>query len=136
MTGNGNRSGLPERIEAGGRVWEVTEHLRDREMTDRPEITEERLAAVLGGWVLRGVKSGRGGEPERAYFGWIEHNSGWRLMRVGVAKDNNRITTAFWDTTATKRLRAGNYGYFTRHYRDLQERPNNAGLDAEPENVL
>ena len=105
-------------------------------MTDRPEITEERLAAVLGGWVLRGVKSGRGGEPERAYFGWIEHNSGWRLMRVGVAKDNNRITTAFWDTTATKRLRAGNYGYFTRHYRDLQERPNNAGLDAEPENVL
>ena len=117
-------------------MWEVTEHLRDRETTDRPEITEERLAAVLGGWVLRGVKLGRGGEPERAYFGWIEHDSGWRLMRVGVAMDNIRITTAFWDTAATKKLSAGNYDYFTRHYRDLQRRPDNAEPDAEPENIL
>ena len=117
-------------------MWEVTEHLRDREMTDRPEITEERLVAVLGGWVLRGIRSGRGGEPERAYFGWVEHNAGWRLMRVGVAMDNRRITTAFWDTTATKKLREGNYGYFARHYRDLQERPDNAEPDTEPENVL
>ena len=117
-------------------MWEVTEHLREREMTDRPEITEERLVVVLGGWVLRGIKSGRGGNLERAYFGWIEHHNGWRLMRVGVAMDNNRITTAFWDTTATRKLRAGNYDYFSRHYRDLQERPSNAGADAEPENVL
>ena len=50
--------------------------------------------------------------------------------------DNSRITTTFWDTTATKKLRAGNYDYFTRHYRDLQKRPDNAELDAEPEYVI
>ena len=57
-------------------------------------------------------------------------------MRVGVAMDNSRITTAFWDTTATKKLRAGDYDYFIRHYRDVQERSANAEPDAEPENVL
>ena len=54
-----------------------------------------------------------------AYLGWVEYEGVARLMRVGVSMDDQRIATAFWDSTATNKLNSGDLDYFRRNY----ERP-------------
>ena len=106
---------LPEALTVGGRTWQITDHLQDQAVL-RGYITPERLAQVLDNWVIRGIRYDKDGRPNMAHLGWVEYRGSERLMRVGVSMDDQRINTAFLDTTATGKLDNGDMEYFRRNY--------------------
>ena len=113
---------LPETLTAGGVTRLVTAHLQRQAVSIHDEITLERLTSVLNDWVVRGIRHDRDGRRSIAFLGWIEHESGRRLMRVAVSIDDRRIISAFLDTPATEKLVSGDMGYFQRNYERLEMR--------------
>ena len=112
---------LPDALTVGGIRREVTFHLR-QQAEKRSEITVQNLATVLDNWVVRGVRYDESRRPSVAHFGWVEHEGVQRLMRVAVSMDNQRIATAFVDTSATEALHNGDFDYFQRNYEQVEMR--------------
>ncbi len=113
---------LPETLTAGGRTRQVTAHLQQQAVSIHDEITLERLASILDNWVVRGIRTDCRGRQSIASLGWVEYGSGRRLMRVAVSIDDQRIISAFLDTTATEKLNSGDIEYFQRNYERLEVR--------------
>ena len=112
---------LPKNLTAGGKTREVTAHLQQR-ATERPELTEERITAVLENWVIRGVGADRLGRPGMNYLGWVEYEGETRLMRVVVSMDDQRIVTAYLDRSATKRFASGSWNRVADRLKDVELR--------------
>ena len=113
---------LPDTLTAGGVERELTAHLQRQAVSIHNEITLERLTSVLNNWVVRGIRTDCCGRQSIAFLGWIEYSGGRRLMRVAVSIDNQRIISAFLDTTATEKLNSGDMEYFQRNYEGLEVR--------------
>ena len=112
---------LPSILTVGGIQREITFHLR-QQAEKRSEITVQNLATVLHNWVVRAVRYDESRRPSVVHFGWVEHNGVQRLMRVAVSMDNQRIPTAFVDTSATAALHNGYLDYFQRNYEQVEMR--------------
>ena len=112
---------LPSTLIVAGIEREITSHLQEQ-AEKRSEITVQNLTTVLDNWVVRGVRYDESRRPSVAYFGWVEHNGVQRLMRVAVSMDNQRIATAFADTSATEALHNGDHDYFQRNYEQVEIR--------------
>ena len=113
---------LPQTLTAGGRTRQVTAHLQQQAASIHTEITLERLREVLENWVIRGTRYDRHGRQSIAFLGWVEFGGDQRLMRVAVSMDDQRIISAFLDTTAAVKLNSGDMGYFQRNYARLEAR--------------
>ena len=121
-------AGLPPTLTTAGIERELTAHLQDQAAI-RSEITVQNLSEVLENWVIRCIKYAEPGRPGRVHFGWVEHKGVQRLMRVAVSMDNQRIATAFVDTSASEALHDGDFDYFQRNYEQVEIRD-------EPESAL
>ena len=113
---------LPDTLNAGGITRLVTAHLQRQAVSIHDEITLERLISVLNNWVVRGIRHDCRGRQSIAFLGWIAYGGGRRLMRVAVSIDDQRIISAFLDTTATEKLNSGDMEYFQRNYEGLEVR--------------
>ena len=100
---------------ADGKRREVTTHLQYQALR-RQEITEERIISVLEDWIIRGIKTDANGRQSTAYWGWVLFEGVEWLMRVSVSIDDRRLTTAYLDSRATRKLVTGDMLYFHRNY--------------------
>ena len=104
-------------ITVGGRARTVTDHLR---RTQHGGITAERLEYVLENWLIRGTDTDERGRLSVAYLGFVPRLD--NMVRVMVSADDERVVTAFQDSTATRNWNRGNLDYFYRRYRNAEMR--------------
>ena len=118
MTGlSGDSARLPREITAGGRTRTVTDHLR---RTRHDGITAERLEYILDNWLIRGIDTDERGRLSVAYLGFVPRLD--NMVRVMVSGDNERVITAFQDSTATRNWNKGYLDYFDKRYRNVEMR--------------
>lgn len=119
--GSGERRRLPDSISAEGKTRTVSRHLKE---ATHSGITANRIVHVLEHWLLRGVLEEGSDRQSMNYLAFVPGLT--ELVRVAISADDSRIITAFPDRTATRHWNRGNRAYFTRTYRNMEERNESA----------
>ena len=107
---------LRRTFRAGGQDRRMSEHFRRDRARERPEVTEERVKAVLDNWIAKCKSEYRApGAPPRvglSYWGWVDVDGDRKLMQVVTTMDGSEVRTVNLNRNARKAIQRGNKDWF------------------------
>lgn len=98
-----------------GSEYEITQHAKQRML--KWGIKREELSEVLVNWTAKKFN------PEHnsvSYFGFVSERT--YLLMAAASENGQKITTVYFDRTATRHYRRGNYRYFDETRNDAESR--------------
>ena len=109
---------LRRTFRAGGQDRQVSHHFRTKRAAERPEVTEERVKAVLDNWVVRCKTDYREeGAPKLfslSHWGWVDVDGRRKMMQVVTRLDGSTVLTVNLNRKALKAMRKGDPSWFNK----------------------
>jgi len=107
---------------AGGKERTMSVHFRRDRLEGRPEVTKDRVTAVLDNWLVRcktdyrlpGAKWSIGW----SHYGWVDIKGKKRFMQVVTTLDDDIIQTVNLNRNALKALQKGKVEWFDKRCLD------------------
>lgn len=108
---------LRRTFRAGGQERRMSEHFRRKRAHLRPEVTEERMVAVLDNWTVRCQSEYRepGAPPSVgwSHWGWVDVDGDRKLMQVVTTLEGDLVKTVNLNRNARKAMQKGNKDWFS-----------------------